>query len=141
MSKLRDLAFDPRFADFEAPQGSPGLSEPLWRLLLSREAASAVEAFTNAEMPAAAGLSGLLVAEFPAEVFKEQFRMEVGWRVRRVMEHLGYALHRKDVQINVPGIFSTGAVYLRPGIEPRDRSQRINRVQRNAWSQARIDLT
>jgi len=139
MTQLNELEPDPRLKDFVIPAGSGSASDPMWRLLLSREATSAAEAFTNAEMPAAAALSGLFVDCLPEKVFVDQERMEFGWRLARVMEHLGYEIYRKDVQINVPGIFSTGALYRRPNVEPRDRSQRINRTQRNAWAQARID--
>ena len=134
---VHPLVLDPRLADIKNPASETLLSKRLWESLCSREAASAAEAFTNAELPAVAGLSGLLADQFPEEVADESFRKEAGWLLRRIMEHLGYEFCRKDVQINLPGIFTTGALYRRPGTQLRDRSVRINRSHRDAWAQAR----
>lgn len=135
-----DLANDPRLADVAMPQTNYPDALPLWHMLISQGAVACIEAFTDAEMPAAAGLSGLLTKHFPNEVFNPQFRMVVGRMVRQIMEHLGYDLARENVQINVPGIFSTGAVYVLRGQTLRDRGQRIVRSDRDAWARIRADL-
>jgi hypothetical protein len=110
----------------------------VWQFLCTREAASALEAVTAAELPAATGLSRLLVVHYPARVIDPQFRMEVGYGIRRVMEHLGYELAREDVQINAPGVFSTGALYRLVGFALRDKSVRLKRVDRNQWATDRM---
>jgi hypothetical protein len=130
----------PALRNLQNPTKTP-TTDQLWSHLRTREAVSAAEAFTDAELPGPAGLSGYLVRHFPESVFEESFRKTVGFMLAEIMRTLGYEIHERDKQINVPGIFSTGALYRRVGTEMRDRSQRINRAQRNAWAQARIDLT
>jgi len=129
---------DPRLDGVDSP-ASAQLSKDLWQILCSREAVSAAEAFSDVELPAVAGLSGMLIREFPKEIADEAFRKEVGWLMRRVMEHpnIGYLFDRKDVQINLPGIFSTGAVYRLKGTYARDRTKRISRADREAWAENR----
>ena len=138
---MTTLALDPRLADVAMPQTNYPDALPLWHLLISQAAVACIEAFTDAEMPAAGGLSGLLTKYFPAEVFDPQFRMVVGRMVRQIMERLGYDLAREDVQINVPGIFSTGAVYVWRGRSLRDRSQRITRPDRDEWTKRAIEVS
>jgi len=131
------LSPDPRLVDLPLP--SPNYSPELWALLKTREAAAAAEAFTAAELPAAAGLSALLVAHMPDKTGDASFRMEVGWGLRRVMEWLGYELARTDVQIAVPGIFSTGALYVLKPLKLRDRSVRLKRADRDQWAKDRME--
>lgn len=132
----QQLSSDPRLANLELP--SPNFPPDLWKLLCTREAAAAAEAATDAELPAAAGLSGLLVRHMPQHVADPQFRMAVGYGLRRILERLGCRLEREDVQITVPGIFSTGAVYVREGFKLRDRSARLKRADRDQWAKDRI---
>lgn len=132
----QQLSAEPRVAQLPLP--TPNFPADLWDFLRTREAVAAAEAFTAAELPAAAGLSALLVRHMPSKVGDPQFRMAVGFGLRRVLEALGYDLEREDVQIAVPGIFSTGAVYVRKGFPLRDRSIRLRRPARDQWAQERM---
>ena len=116
------------------PLPNPNFPGKLWNFLRTREAVAAATAFSDAELPAAAGLSGLLVRYFPTQVADPQFRMAAGYGLRRVMEALEFNLAREDVQITVPGIFSTGALYVRKGYALRDRSIRLRRSNRDQWA-------
>ena len=140
MSLEEKIVAHPLFANCENPSNDSA-TDPLWNVLRSREAISAAEAFTAAELPAIAGLSGLLVRHLPNAVLEKDFGMTVGSFMRQIMRELNYEPDRADVQINLPGLFSTGIVYRRPDGPPmRDRSKRLDRAQRVEWANARINL-